>query len=96
VWFSGSGFSPGFDGFVDDASEMRRVDLEREIADGDISPNIEFYVTVGFVRRRFQVCEFTGMNSSIECGNFPPNPYQQECVSCKFNEICLEAGIRTF
>jgi len=32
--------------------------------------------------------EFAAMNASFEYGDFPANPSQRECLSCKFAEVC--------
>lgn len=37
--------------------------------------------------------EFAAMNASYEYGDFPANPSQRECMSCRFAEVCPEAGI---
>lgn len=37
--------------------------------------------------------EFAAMNGSYEYGDFPARPSQRECLSCKFAEVCPEAGI---
>jgi len=33
------------------------------------------------------------MNASYEYADFPARPSQRECLSCKFAEVCPEAGI---
>jgi CRISPR/Cas system-associated exonuclease Cas4 (RecB family) len=38
--------------------------------------------------------EFAAMNASYEYGDFPARPAQRECMSCKFAEVCPEAGLK--
>ena len=37
--------------------------------------------------------EYEVMNASCEYGDFPVNPSQRECLSCKFAEVCPEAKV---
>ena len=37
--------------------------------------------------------EFAEMNASYEYGDFPAQPSLRECLSCRFAEVCPEAGI---
>jgi hypothetical protein len=37
--------------------------------------------------------EFAAMNASYEFGDFPANPSARECMSCRFLEVCSDAGI---
>ena len=39
--------------------------------------------------------EFAAMNASYNYRDFPPNPSQRECLSCKFAEVCSEKSIST-
>jgi len=39
--------------------------------------------------------EFAEMNASYEYGDFPARPFARECLSCKFAEVCPEAGLKT-
>jgi hypothetical protein len=38
--------------------------------------------------------EFAAMNASYEYGDFPAQPSQRECLSCKFAEVCTDSIIK--
>ncbi|MFA5237812.1 MAG: PD-(D/E)XK nuclease family protein [Methanoregula sp.] len=40
------------------------------------------------------VREFAAMNASYEFSDFPARPFMRECLSCKFAEVCPEAGLK--
>ena len=37
--------------------------------------------------------EFAAMNASYVYGDFPAQPSQRECMSCKFATVCPEAAV---
>jgi len=37
--------------------------------------------------------EYAAMNASYEYGDFPANPSQRECLSCRFAEVCPDTAV---